>query len=100
MDPRPWDGGWRWWLRMGAIWFAVLVAAVVISFGAYRYLVLADRQRDRTECVQRLVGDQARTTADMAAVVLDARLSVEQRRTAVATWSNAQRSVADRIGRC
>jgi hypothetical protein len=101
MDPsRQWDAGWRWWLKVGSILLTSVLAAGLIVFGAVRFLDQAQREHDRVECIRALVQRQAKGTADMAAVVLDVRLSVEQRRAAVVGWSEQQRSLADQIGGC
>lgn len=92
--------GWRWWVKLAAVTLASLGAAAVITFGAWRYLVLADQQRDQVECIRAQVQAQASSTSGMASAVLDLRLSVEQRRAAVVTWSEQQARVAEAIGRC
>lgn len=101
-DPRVpfWDEGWGWWVKVVLVSATTLAATGLITFGAYRYLTLAAHQRDRVECLQVQMRAEAEGTARMAQAVLDPRLQVEQRRAAVAAWSDEQGRVAERIGRC
>jgi hypothetical protein len=101
MDPsRPWDAGWRWWIRLGVIVLGSLAAAALITFGALRFLDQAQREHDRVECLRVQVQHQAGSNAGMARAVLDPKLAVDQRRAAVMTWSDEQGRIADLIGRC
>jgi hypothetical protein len=95
-----WDEGWGWWVKVVLVSVATVGAAGLITFGAYRYLTLAAHQSDRVECLQVQTRLQAEGTALMARVVLDPRIQVEQRRQAVADWSDEQGRIAERIGRC
>jgi hypothetical protein len=87
-------------VQAGTIMATALAAIVLITFGAWRYLALADRQRDQVECIKHEVQIQAEGTARMASAVLNLSLAVEQRRNAVAVWSNEQADIADRIEGC
>lgn len=88
----------RTWL--GLVLLLTVAATVLILIGAARFLDQAQREHDRVACIQSGVRDQAQGSAAMASAVLDARLTVDQRRAAVASWSRDQSTIATRIGRC
>lgn len=94
------DEDWRWWAKLVLVALGAVASAGLILFGAVRFLDQADRQSARVECIRALVQRQAQAAVGMAEAVLDLRLSVDQRRAAVVSWSEDQDRIAKLIERC
>lgn len=95
------DGSdWRWWTKLGIVVLSSVAAVLLILAGTVRFLDQAQREHDRAECLRSAVQQQAGSNADMASVVLDARLPQPERAEAFRKWGVDQARVADQIGRC
>lgn len=95
-----WPSRWRWWVKLSAVALSAVAAALLILFGALRFLDQAQRQHDQVECIRLGVKSQAEGNARMGAVVLDPRATQPQRQAAFVAWSQEQGRIAARIGLC